>query len=161
MQLGIIEGYYGKPWTWREREETMRFLAPHGYRFYLYAPKADPHLRRLWREPHPTDTAQELALLAQQCRDQRVRFGVGLSPSKIHLDFNTKAKAILARKLAFFDELGAVDVALLFDDMRGDLPDLAQRQVEIVHWAAERSKATRFIMCPSYYTDDPVLERVF
>ncbi|MEX2284467.1 MAG: beta-N-acetylglucosaminidase domain-containing protein [Gemmatimonadota bacterium] len=161
IELGIIEGFYGRPWTWSDRADTMTFLAQHGYRFYLYAPKADPHLRRLWRDPHPIGTAQRLARLAQQCREQDVRFGIGLSPSKIHLDFNTEAKEILARKLAFFDELGAEDVALLFDDMRGDLPDLAQRQVEIVHWAAERSKASRFIMCPSYYTDDPVLERVF
>ena len=30
----------------------MRALKPHGYNFYLYAPKADPHLRRAWRDPH-------------------------------------------------------------------------------------------------------------
>lgn len=23
-QLGIIEGFYGKPWAWEEREETVR-----------------------------------------------------------------------------------------------------------------------------------------
>ena len=49
VELGIIEGFYGKPWTWAEREETIAFLAPHGYGFYLYAPKADPYLRRHWR----------------------------------------------------------------------------------------------------------------
>ena len=161
IELGIIEGFYGRPWTWSDRAETMAFLAQHGYRFYLYAPKADPHLRRLWRDPHPDDTAGQLGKLAQQCHARGVRFGVGLSPSRIHLDFSTEAKELLARKLAFFDELGVDDVALLFDDMRGDLADLAQRQVDIVHWAAQRTKASRFIMCPSYYTDDPVLDRVF
>src|SRR5687768_9343371 len=30
IDLGIIEGFYGKPWTWEARAETMRFLAPHG-----------------------------------------------------------------------------------------------------------------------------------
>jgi hypothetical protein len=45
--------------------------------------------------------------------------------------------------------------------MKGDLPDLAERQVEIVHWIAERTSAGRVIACPSYYTDDPVLDRVF
>lgn len=38
-QLGIIEGYYGKPWSWQARAETVTFLKPHGYAFYLYAPK--------------------------------------------------------------------------------------------------------------------------
>lgn len=161
VELGLIEGYYGRPWTWEDRVENMKFLARHGYRFYLYAPKADPHLRRLWREPHPEETARQIVGLAEQCRAQGVRFGVGLSPSKIHLDFNTEAKAALAAKLAFFDQAGVDDLAILFDDMRGDLPDLAARQIEIVDWVAGRSKASRFFVCPSYYTDDPVLDRVF
>ncbi|MDQ3082261.1 MAG: protein O-GlcNAcase, partial [Gemmatimonadota bacterium] len=33
-ELGIIEGFYGKPWTWESRKETVSFLAPYGYRFY-------------------------------------------------------------------------------------------------------------------------------
>jgi hypothetical protein len=45
-ELGMIEGFYGKPWTWEEREENVAWLARHGYRFYLYAPKADPFLRQ-------------------------------------------------------------------------------------------------------------------
>jgi hyaluronoglucosaminidase len=161
VRLGLIEGYYGKPWSWEERADTISFLRQFGYTFYLYAPKADIHLRRLWREPHPDDIAQRIADLASKCRQSGIRFGIGLSPSKLHLDFGRDAKDILARKLAALDELRIDDLALLFDDMRGDLSDLAERQVEIVHWAAERTNATRLIMCPSYYTDDPVLDRVF
>jgi hypothetical protein len=161
VELGIIEGFYGRPWTWREREETVAFLAPHGYRFYLYAPKGDAYLRRRWAEPHPAETAARLAALAARCRELGVRFGVGLSPYEIYLAFDEAARAALSRKLAFFDELGVADLAILFDDMRGDTPDLAERQVEIVHWVAERTAASRIVVCPSYYSDDPVLDRVF
>jgi len=28
VALGIIEGFYGRPWTWDEREATIAFLAP-------------------------------------------------------------------------------------------------------------------------------------
>ena len=52
-------------------------------------------------------------------------------------------------------------LALLFDDMRGDLPDLAARQAEVVEWIAGRTRAQRVIVCPSYYSDDPVLDRAF
>jgi hypothetical protein len=45
--------------------------------------------------------------------------------------------------------------------MRGDVPDLAARQAEIAHHAASRTRATRVLVCPSYYSDDPVLDRVF
>lgn len=161
MQLGIIEGYYGRPWTWPEREETMRFLAPFGYKFYLYAPKADPHLRRLWREPHPDDVAQNITRLAEQCRAAGVRFGIGLSPTKLHVDFGLTAQQTLARKIEELDSFGIDFLALLFDDMRGDVPDLAKHQIEIIHWTAERTRAGHMIVCPSYYTDDPVLDRVF
>ena len=159
--LGIIEGYYGRAWSWEERVANVEFLAPRGFSFYLYAPKADPHLRRLWREPHPQHLVEPLANLAEQCSAHGMRFGIGLSPTKISQTFDDAAKAALASKLDFMEEIGAVDVAILFDDMRGDLPDLAAHQMEIVHWVAERTRATRVMMCPSYYTDDPVLDKVF
>jgi hyaluronoglucosaminidase len=161
VELGLIEGFYGKPWSWQARAENVAFLAPHGYRFYLYAPKADPFLRRRWLEDHPPTLAGELAGLAAHCRRLGVRFGIGLSPYESYLDFNAVAQAALARKLAFFDQLGIDDLAILFDDMRGDVPQLAARQIEIVEWVAARSRASRLLVCPTYYSDDPVLDTVF
>ncbi len=160
-ELGIIEGFYGKPWTWEERAATVEYLAPYGYRFYLYAPKADTFLRRRWQEPYPEGEARALGALAEVCRGAGVRFGVGLSPYEIFNGFDDAAREALGRKLALFDELGVSDLAILFDDMRGDTPELADRQVEIVHWAAERTRADRVLVCPTYYSDDPVLDRAF
>jgi hypothetical protein len=160
-ELGIIEGFFGRPYTWAERAGMVAALKPHGYGFYLYAPKADGYLRRRWREPYPDGDLEALAGFAAACRAAGVRFGVGLSPYELFLGFDGPAKEALAGKLAQLDGLGLSDLGVFFDDMKGDLPDLARRQVEIVHWIAERSSATRLIACPSYYTDDPVLDRVF
>ena len=160
-ELGIIEGYYGRPWSWEERADTARFLAPHGYSFYLYAPKADPYLRKRWREDHPAETVEGLHGLRRACDDADVRFGVGLSPYEIFRDFGDDVRADLARKLDLLDDIGIRDLALLFDDMRGDAPDLAARQLEIAGWVGERTSADRLLVCPTYYTDDPVLDRVF
>jgi hypothetical protein len=159
--LGIIEGFYGTPWTWQARSETVAFLAPHGYRFYLYAPKADAYLRERWQEDHPHETVEGLRALAGSCHDAGVRFGVGLSPFEVYRDFDRNARAALTRKLSFFAELGVDDLAILFDDMKGDAPDLAAKQAEIVHWIAERASTERLIVCPTYYSDDPLLDRVF
>ena len=161
VELGIIEGYYGQPWSWATRRDQVRFLAPHGYGFYLYAPKADPFLRRRWREDYPEETAGELRALARCCAEAGVRFGVGLSPFEIYRDFDGAAQAALARKLAFLDSIGVEYLGVLFDDMRGDLPDLADNQVRIIHWIAERTRARRIIVCPTYYTDDAVLDSGF
>ncbi|MDZ4369859.1 MAG: beta-N-acetylglucosaminidase domain-containing protein [Phenylobacterium sp.] len=160
-ELGIIEGFFGRPYAWNERAEMVRALAPAGYGFYLYAPKADAHLRRRWREPYPDTDLAALGAFAGTCRDAGVRFGVGLSPYELFLDFDGPSKDALGVKLAQLESLGLDDLGLFFDDMRGDLPDLARRQVEIVDWIANRTTAHRLIVCPSYYTDDPVLDRVF
>lgn len=160
-ELGIIEGFFGQPWTWENRRWLMETLAPRGYGFFLYAPKADAFLRRRWRENHPEAELQALADFAAACKAQGVRCGVGLSPYELHLDLDGPWRETMAAKIADLDAAGVEDLAILFDDMRGDLPELARRQVEIVDFAASRTKASRVITCPSYYTDDQVLDRVF
>lgn len=161
VELGLIEGFFGHPWSWAERRETVAFLAPHGYRFYLYAPKADAHLRRRWRDPWPEAEFAHLGELALFCRAAGVRFGVGLSPFELHLHEGRDWQEPLARKLAEIDQLAPDDLAILFDDMRGDSPDIAERQAVIVEFAAERTKASRIIFCPTYYSDDPILDVAF
>lgn len=159
--LGIIEGFFGRPWCWDARADLVSLLARHGYSFYLYAPKADPFLRRRWDEPHPPDTANALRRFAQHCKAHGMRFGVGLSPFEVYRNFDDAARKALTEKLAFFDSLDIDDLAILFDDMRGDTPDLALRQLEIIDWIRYHSSADRLIVCPTYYSDDPVLDRVF
>ncbi|MBW7471293.1 beta-N-acetylglucosaminidase domain-containing protein [Marinobacter sp. F4218] len=159
--LGVIEGFYGPLWNWQERRQLVRSLAPHGYRFYLYAPKADAFLRRRWQEPHPPALAAELAEFGRFCRSEGVRFGIGLSPFEIFNNFNEQAREALAAKLSWLDRIGIDELAILFDDMRSGAPDLAQTQADIVHWVRERTSAGQISICPSYYSDDPVLDRVF
>ena len=160
-ELGLIEGYYGLPWEWAARERVMLRLSTAGYRFFMYAPKADAFLRRRWREIHPDADLQALSTFSAACRDAGVRFGVGLSPFEIWQDFGADAKAALTDKLASLDDLGVQDLGILFDDMRGDLPGLAEAQADIVHWIAGRTRASRIVMCPTYYSDDPALDMAF
>lgn len=160
-ELGIIEGFYGPLWSWQQRRQLVQRLVPHGYGFYLYAPKADTLLRRRWQELHPPAVAEEMASFAGYCRQQGVRFGVGLSPFEIFRNFDEQARQALARKLAFLDRLGLEELAILFDDMQGLSPQLAEVQADILHWIAEHSTVRRISVCPTYYSDDPVLDRVF
>jgi hypothetical protein len=160
-ELGLIEGFFGRPWSWTDRAEAVRYLRPHGFSFYLYAPKADPYLRRRWQEPHPEAELEALGQFRDICRAEQVRFGIGLSPFELHLDPGRGWRDALAAKLARLAPLKPDDLALLFDDMRGDVPDLAVRQAAIVHHAAERGIAARILTCPSYYSDDPILDVAF
>ncbi|HEX8442916.1 MAG TPA: beta-N-acetylglucosaminidase domain-containing protein [Allosphingosinicella sp.] len=160
-ELGIIEGFFGPPWSWEERRTVVAALQPHGYRFYLYAPKADAFLRRRWQEPHPDAELAEIATFAAFCRQAGVRFGVGLTPFELHLEPGGKLRHLIRAKLETLAPIGIDDLAILFDDMRGDIPDLAQRHAAIVDVAAGQGVASRILCCPSYYSDDPVLDRAF
>ncbi len=159
--LGVIEGFFGRAWSWPVRRAYADFLARAGYGFYLYAPKNDPWLRRRWQEDWPADTWDELLGLRQAFTDQGIAFGLGLSPFEIHLNPDPESRAALKQRLRQINRLQPDILCLLFDDMRGDLPDLARIQTELVHMAAEETTARRVIFCPSYYSLDPVLEKVF
>lgn len=156
--LGIIEGYYGTPWSTIDRERTIEFLAPHGYRFFIYAPKAESLLRRRWQAAPTTEEIDGLARLAATCARANVRFGVGISPLGADRSFDAQVQRALADKLALCDELGAQIVGLLFDDYPGGRPDLAEHQADIAHWLAARTRATQIIVCPTYYSTDPRLD---
>src|SRR5262245_57197489 len=100
-ELGIIEGFYGRRWSWAAKTEVATRVAGHGYRFYIYAPKADGFLRKRWLESHPRDMDENLRQLSAHCRSQGVRFGVGLSPFEIYRNFDGEAQAALGKKLAW------------------------------------------------------------
>jgi hyaluronoglucosaminidase len=160
-ELGVIEGYFGRAWSWSDRAEVVNRLAPAGYGYFHYAPKIDTNLRRNWRELHDETETRNLQRFAEHCASHGVRSGIGLSPYGAHVDFDRATRELLKQKVAWLDTLGIDDLIILFDDMRGDFQDLAERQAEIVDFAIGCSKASRFFMCPSYYSDDPVLDRVF
>jgi hypothetical protein len=160
-ELGVIEGYFGRPWPHEERKRVLSRLHELGYAWFHHAPKADPFLRRRWREPHPDAALAQLSDLSAHCRQLGLRFGLGLSPYELYRDFSTAARAAFIAKVRALDAIGIDDLAILFDDTRGDLPDLATREAEIVHTAMANTRASRVLMCPTYYCDDRMLDLVF
>jgi hyaluronoglucosaminidase len=160
-ELGVIEGYFGKPWRHEDRKRVLTRLRELGYSWFHHAPKADAYLRRRWREPHPPAAFAELADLSAHCRSLGMRFGIGLSPYELYREDTGAARADFLTKLRALDEIGIDDLAILFDDTRGDVPDLAAREAEIVHAALAATRASRVVMCPTYYSDDRMLDVVF
>ncbi len=160
-ELGVIEGYFGRPWKHEDRKQVMSRLHAMGYGFFHFAPKADAFLRRRWREAHPDKALAELSELAAHGRALGLRFGVGLSPYELYRDFSGADKAAFIDKVRLLDAVGIDDLAILFDDTRGDVPDLAAREAEIVHTAMAHTRARRVFMCPTYYADDRMLDVVF
>jgi hypothetical protein len=160
-ELGVVEGYFGRPWRHEDRKRVLTTLRELGFSWFHYAPKADAFLRRRWRESHPDAALAELADLSAHCRRVGMRFGVGLSPYELYRDPGAAAMADFVAKVRALDALGLDELAILFDDTRGDVPDLAARETEIVHAALDATRASRVVMCPTYYADDRMLDVVF
>ena len=130
--VGIIEGFFGIPWDWSARHAAVDLLGTMAESFYIYAPKADGFLRRRWREPIPDSTRTHLHVLSDHCRARGVAFGIGLTPYEIYLDYDQKAREALKRKVVEVNTLGATWLAVLFDDMRGDVDDIAALQARVL-----------------------------
>ncbi|MGL5948022.1 MAG: beta-N-acetylglucosaminidase domain-containing protein [Aeromonas sp.] len=161
LALGVIEGFFGRPWPHAMRLHYAYWLGRHGYQFFIYAPKADHYLRKNWAAPWPAEELEKLVALAKACRQNGVAFGIGLSPMGAHHDYAAKRPQLLAKLKLIEEQLAPDIIALLFDDMNGDVPDLAARQIAIAHDVAAHSRAARLIFCPSYYSTDPILAKVF
>ena len=161
LTTGVIEGFFGRPWGWPARLGGVDFLRDAGFDFYIYAPKGDPYLRRQWREPMPRDTLEQLAALGARCRDLKIDFGIGLTPFEIYLNYDAAARERLRAKVSELNETGADTLAILFDDMRGDVAGIAELQARVIAEIAGWSSARRFMVCPTYYSYDARLTREF
>lgn len=161
FKLGVVEGFFGLPWSWQARKDYSKFLSKNNFNTYLYAPKADSFLRKNWHQPFPLDHFKQLKSLSEHYANAALDFGIGLSPFELYRDFNSAQKDLLKNKLNQINQIAPNTLCILFDDMPGELPDLAMKQVEIMNFVMEHSKANNFTMCPTYYSDDPLLEKHF
>ncbi len=126
-QAGVVEGFYGPPWSHADRLDVLRFMGRVGLTHYYYAPKEDPfHLSR-WREPYPLDTYTELGELVTVARDAGVTFVYAISPGGSIVYADSADYRQLLHKLDRVAELGVTDFALFLDDVPPQLQHPADR----------------------------------
>lgn len=56
---GIIEGYYGVPYSEEVTEDLFRFMARYKMNSYMYGAKSDPYHSRYWEKPYPKTITPE------------------------------------------------------------------------------------------------------
>lgn len=161
FRLGVVEGYFGRQWSWQARGGYARFLSAQGCNSYIYAPKNDVWLRKQWQLAFPLPHLDALRKLQRQYRLHKVDFGIGLSPFELYRNFSPHQRELLRLKLDEINAIGPDTLCILFDDMMGDLRDLAHAQLAIMDFVTEHSMAQRFVICPTYYSYDPLLTRHF
>jgi protein O-GlcNAcase/histone acetyltransferase len=159
---GVIEGFYGPPWSRAERLELFGWMGRWGLDTYFYGPKDDLNQRAVWREPYSEAAEAELRELIALCSERGIRFIYALSPG---LDITYTSETDVAALHRRFDrmlELGCRDFCLLWDDIPdamhpADLErfgSLAGAQSAITNAVFRRTRALtggRFLFCPTPY----------
>lgn len=126
---GVVEGFYGPPWTQAQRLRLFSWLREFGgLSTYLYAPKDDLKHRQRWREPYEEGEARALRELINACGTHGLRFVYAIAPG---LDISCAAqidRQALFAKIEQLCRLGCRDFALLFDDVPAVLGEVDQRR---------------------------------
>ncbi|GAB7030171.1 beta-N-acetylglucosaminidase domain-containing protein [Streptomyces platensis] len=114
---GVIEGFYGTPWSHRARLDQLDFYGAHKLNTYVYSPKDDAYLREKWRDPYPTDRLGQLKELVDRARARHVDFTYALSPGlSVCYSSDTDLKALTAKFQTLWD-IGVRDFAVPLDDI--------------------------------------------
>ena len=63
--IGVIEGFYGRLWSFETRLAYADYLREAGLNTSIYCPKGDPYLRGRWKEHWPKSSWSELLQLSK------------------------------------------------------------------------------------------------
>ena len=126
---GIIEGYYGVPYTAEVTKDLFRFMARYKMNTYMYGAKSDPYHSHYWGDPYPTtitEDQQRIGYLNQDmmrditkvASETKVNFIWAIHPGKAFA--NAEDPQVLDKIMAKFEsmhELGVRQFGVFVDDV--------------------------------------------
>ena len=164
---GVVEGFYGTPWTKEERSCLFQRMYRWRLQYYMYAPKDDCKHRADWREAY---TEIELATFKQlhlSAEHNNVEFIYALSPG-LNVSFSNPAdRKSLLDKLKQLQSVGIKSFAILFDDIERNLSEedsdkfssAAEAQADLTNEIYLQTGEPRvFLFCPTEYCGSHVSE---
>ena len=151
---GVVEGFYGTPWSHQARLSQIAFYARHKMNVYIYGPKDDPWHRDKWREPYPEVEAKRISELATYARSQGVNFYWAIHPG-VDIKWTEQDRDYLVAKLEKMYDLGVRSFAVFFDDIWGE-GTRADKQAELLNYVdnnfiQKKHDVAPLIMCPTEY----------
>lgn len=157
---GVVEGFYGRPWSMDQRRVLFQWMQQWGLNTYLYGPKDDLKHRLLWREVYSSDEEAQLRTLMVEAERRGLTFVYALSPGQDIVFSSASDLSLLKRKLRQVSELGCRAFALLFDDIDHSLcqadsqvfSSFAHAQVSVTNEIYQSlGQPPVFLFCPTEY----------
>lgn len=159
---GAVEGFYGTPWSHRDRLAQFEFYGENKMNTYIYGPKDDPYHCSLaksdekggWRVPYPAEAAQKIKELAKAAKENKVNFVWAIHPGQ-DIKWNEEDYKNLINKFEHMYDLGVRSFAVFFDDIKGEGSD-ALKQAQLLNrinkeFVRAKKDVTSLILCPTEY----------
>ncbi|MBN4046733.1 beta-N-acetylglucosaminidase domain-containing protein [bacterium AH-315-P07] len=121
---GVVEGFYGRPWTPAERQQLYTWMNDTGtLTTYMYAPKDDLLHRGRWRDLYPDAEAAALSDAIRMTTEAGIRFVYSIAPGLDMAYTSESDRAALLAKIDQVASFGCTEFAILFDDIPETLPE--------------------------------------
>jgi len=167
---GIIEGYYGEPWSYQERMTLADFMDSLRLNTYMYAPKSDPYHRKKWYQLYPDNIFKQIINLINILKEKEINFfycispGYAENPDEGFRFLGDDDYQRLFTKLEQLISVGVNKFGLLLDDIDYQLspkdklvferPGIAHAHLanRINKYLSERLVYHKLILCPTEYS---------
>ena len=138
--FGVIEGFYGTPWSHENRLACIDFISQVGWNTYVWAAKQEPRHRDQWNDPFTDDELTCFSELSH--RATTVDVAVGLTPGD-----NASEEQVI-NKLFPAVHAGCKVIVLCFDDL--PVLDAAQHHQRLAHAVRDNIDVPVWIV-PTHY----------
>lgn len=155
-QRGLVEGFYGTPWSHDTRLAIIDHLGRNKMNTYIYGPKDDPyHSSPNWRKPYPADQASKIKELAERAQKAGVDFVWAIHPGKDIRWDKADYDSLLAKFEMMYD-LGVRGFSVFFDDIEGEGTN-PRKQTELLNdlnrdFVAKKPDVAPLSVCPTEYS---------
>jgi len=118
---GVVEGFYGKPWSHEQRIRGLKNFGDFNMNTYFLAPKDVPWQRFNWRQPFQSEFLNTTEELIKIGRLNAIEIVTCVSPGlSVQYSDENDVDAVITRYKQLFD-LGARHFGLLWDDIAWEL----------------------------------------
>ena len=114
---GVIEGFYGQPWSHEARKDLFEFMGKHRMNTYIYTPKDDKYLRSNWRDLYEEEDLARIKDLIETANANHVSFVYALSPGNDITYSSEEDYQATIKKFEQLRKLGVTQFYIALDDI--------------------------------------------
>lgn len=155
---GIIEGYYGIPYSNEDIMSLMEFGSDFKMNTFIYAPKDDPYHNSQWREPYPQETLDGLKEVIEKGVETKLGFVYAIHPfmnNGINKNNFDQEIQYIIDKFEIFYNMGVRQFALLADDAFSETPLQVMTINALQDWLDTKEGTYPLVFCPQAYSGYP------